>query len=291
MPDRPTTNRGAAFETLFEAHAPDMPARGGALPPDLRRYGPTLAIPLPHERPTIIVNFVESLDGVVTFDPHEGSGAEVSGFNEPDRFVMGLLRGLSDAIVVGAGTVRAARNHVWTPGHVDKPFAPAYAAWRAELGLAPQPTTIVVSAAGNIPPDHPGLRVPDGRAIVLTTPSGATRLRGTLPAAVDVVETATDGPVPAEAIVAAATSAGARLLLCEGGPHLNATLVAAGLVDELFLTVAPQLVGRSGSGDDHRYSLLEGLTLSMDDARWGRLRSVRRSVDHLFLRYRFDAEG
>ncbi len=106
------------------------PARraAGSCRLDLRRYGARLAVPLRDDRPTVIVNFVESLDGVVTLDPAHGSGAEVSGFSEPDRFVMGLLRSLADAIVVGAGTMRAAANHTWTTGHVNRDFAKAYGA-------------------------------------------------------------------------------------------------------------------------------------------------------------------
>jgi riboflavin biosynthesis pyrimidine reductase len=75
---------------------------------------------------------------------------------------------------------------------------------------------------------------------------------------------------------------GARLALCEGGPHLLAELVADDLVDELFLTIAPQLVGRDGD----RLGLVEGLSLRPADARWQDLVSARRSADHLFLRYR-----
>jgi riboflavin biosynthesis pyrimidine reductase len=290
-PDRPQVNRGAPFETLSEP-SPDAAGsvRGGALPAAFLRYGARLAIPLRDDRPTVIVNFVESLDGVVTFDPEHGSGAEISGFNEPDRFVMGLLRTLADGIVVGAGTVRAAPNHVWTTAAVHRASGEAAAAWRRELGLAAQPALLVVSASGDVPAGHPALAIPDVRALILTTAAGRDRLRG-----VDVGDTtihvaATDvrGHVTGAAIVDAARSLGIRLLLSEGGPHLTATLVAANLVDELFLTVAPQVLGRDGRPGERRYGLIEGLALPQDEARWARLQSVRRSVDHLFLRYAFD---
>jgi riboflavin biosynthesis pyrimidine reductase len=287
MPDRLHANRGAPIETLFEAPAPDGPVRGGDLPPDLHRYGARLVVPLRTDRPAVLVNFVESLDGVVTFDPEHGSGAEISGFSEPDRFVMGLLRALADAIVVGAGTMRAAPNHAWTPRHVSRSHADAYAAWRRHLGLAPEPTTIVVTATGNIPADHPALATPGVPAIVVTTADGKARLRGSLPPQVRVIATGEAVHVSAGSILAIAQAEGARVVLCEGGPHLIGTFVAERLVDELFLTLAPQLVGRRGGGDG-RYSLVEGITLGMEEARWGRLRSIRRSVDHLFLRYAFD---
>ncbi len=60
-------------------------------------------------------------------------------------------------------------------------------------------------------------------------------------------------------------------------------------MDELFLTVAPQLIGRRPASGE-RYSLVEGVTLDMESAPWGQLRSVRRSGDHLFLRYAFEGQ-
>jgi riboflavin biosynthesis pyrimidine reductase len=289
-PERPQVNRGAPFETLAEP-SPEAagPVRGGDLPAAFRRYGARLAIPLHDDRPTVIVNFVESLDGVVTFDPEHGSGAEISGFNEPDRFVMGLVRTLADGIVVGAGTVRAAPNHVWTTAAVHRASGEAAAAWRRELGLAPQPALLVVSASGNVPAGHPALSVPGVRVLILTTPAGRDRLRAVDVGAATIHVATPDvrGHVTGAAIVDAARSLGIRLLLSEGGPHLTATLVAGTLVDELFLTVAPQVLGREGRPGERRYGLVEGLALPPDEARWARLRSVRRSVDHLFLRYAF----
>jgi riboflavin biosynthesis pyrimidine reductase len=267
--------------------APDGPVRGGDLPTEFRRYGDRLAVALHPDRPTLLVNFVETLDGVVTFDPEHGGGAEVSGYSEPDRFVMGLLRALADAIVVGAGTLRAAPKHVWTPRYLNRSLGDAYAAWRRELGLAPEPTTIVVTAQGDIPADHPALSAPDVPAIVITTAGGADRLKN-LPPGVNRIVTSEEDRVSGAAILDAARAAGARVVLSEGGPHLTGTFVGERLLDDLFLTLAPQLVGRS-DGAEGRYGLIEGVTFGTDDAPWAHLRSVRRSVDHLFLRYAFDA--
>ena len=286
MPHRLHANRGATFETLFEAAAPDGPIRGGDLPADLRRYGDHLAVPLRPDRPTVLVNFVESIDGVVTFDPEHGSGAEVSGFNEPDRFVMGLLRAVADVIVVGAGTVRAAPNHVWTPGVVNRPFAGAYAAWREALGLAPEPTTYVITANGDVPTDQPAFSARGVPVVVVSTARGVRRLGPALPALVRLVAAPDATHVSAGSILELARNEGARVVLCEGGPHLIGTFVDERLIDALFLTVAPQLIGRQGN--DGRFGLVEGVALGIDDAPWARLQSVRRSVDHLFLRYAFE---
>ncbi len=286
-PARPHADRGASFETLLDSPAPAAHARGGDLPPGLRRYGDRLAVTLRPERPTVIVNFVESLDGVVTLDPEHGSGGEVSGFSEPDRFVMGLLRSLADIVVVGAGTVRAAPNHAWTPRNVNRGYAEDYARWRASLHLSEEPATMIITASGDIPPNHPALAVPGVPVFVVTTSAGAAHARRTLPSHVRITDVG-DGPtVGAAAVLDAIRTEGARLVLCEGGPHLVSSFVAAGLVDELFLTLAPQLLGRRER--QRRFGLVEGLAFDAEAAPWGRLRSVRRASDHLFLRYAFGA--
>jgi riboflavin biosynthesis pyrimidine reductase len=289
QPERPHADRGEPVQTLFDASAPrpDQAGRGGPLPEALRRYGERLAIPLRPDRPTVMINFVESLDGVVTIDPATGTGAEISGFHEPDRFVMGLLRSLADVIVVGAGTLRAAGSHTWTPRRVNAQFGDAYEAWRRDLGLAPQPTTLIVTGGGDVPVDHPALQSHEVPVIVVAPAPVADRLRMTLPQTVRVDGTSDERHVSAHSALAVAAATGARVVLSEGGPHLTGTFVAEGLVDELFLTLAPQLLGREPHGGGERYSFVEGATFEPENAPWSTLVSVHRSVDHLFLRYRF----
>ena len=85
-------------------------------------------------------------------------GGEVSGFFEPDRFVMGLLRSLADVVLVGAGTMRAAPKHRWVPEHVSRALRPTCRA-PPSLGLPPNPTTAIVTASGEIDLGHPGLAI------------------------------------------------------------------------------------------------------------------------------------
>jgi riboflavin biosynthesis pyrimidine reductase len=289
---------GPRLERLWDPTAAARPPvgspadlRGGRLPSRLRdRYDGDLSVALRPDRPTVIANFVSTIDGVVAFDVNGRSGGgEISGFSEPDRFVMGLLRAMADVVLVGAGTVRAAPTHEWTPRHVHRGSAALYASWRKRMDIASsQPMTIVATASGSLDPRHPGLSAPDVPVIFATTTAGAKRLEAAGPAPNARIEIAGTGrQVAASRLLDIAASTGARLVLCEGGPHLIGDLLVAGLLDELFLTLAPQLAGRDEATP--RLALVEGAAFKIVTAPWARLGSVRRSGDHLFLRYRVGA--
>jgi riboflavin biosynthesis pyrimidine reductase len=274
-----------SLEALLQAPAIKGEARGG-LPESLRsRYGSDLRLPLRHDRPTVIANFVTTLDGVVSYQtPDALGGGEISGFFEPDRFVMGLLRSLADVVLVGAGTLRAAPQHRWTPSHVSRANADAFAELRRNLRLTPQPRTAVVTASGEIDLGHPGLSDPDVAVLLITTSGGATQVdRGHLADHVEIA-IAGDEHVEPAAIIDLLAARGARVVLSEGGPHLIGQLLSAGLLDELFLTIAPQVAGRSA--DHARLGLVEGAAFGVATAPWFDLVDLRRDGDHLFSRYR-----
>ena len=282
---------GARLERLWETtQTPGRGSvRGGSFPARLRnRYDGELRIALRGDRPTIIANFVSTLDGVVAFDADESSGGgEVSGFFEPDRFVMGLLRAMADVVLVGAGTVRAAPTHEWTARRVQPKSEQVFDQWRRRLGLASaQPTTVVVTASGSVDPRHPGLSAPDVPVILVTTKAGAERLRAAGPGPNARIEIAGhDDRISMAQLMRVLRATRAHIVLCEGGPHLIGDLVEEHLLDELFLTVAPQLAGRDRATP--RLGLVEGAAFEVDGAPWARLVSVRRSGDHLFLRHAF----
>jgi riboflavin biosynthesis pyrimidine reductase len=278
------------IEPLLGAGSPTpaRPARGGVLPPALaQRYGSELTIDLRSGGPTIVANFVTTIDGVVAFDTAGRTGGrEVSGGFEPDRFLMGLLRATADAVLVGGGTVRSGSGHVWTPDHVHPPSAGDYAAWRGQLGLAAgQPTTVMVTAGGGIAAGHPALHRPDVPVLIVTTDAGAGHLaRSPLPRNVEIVVVAgVDGRIDPSSLRSTLADRGFELVVCEGGPTLFGGLVGAGLIDELFLTVAPQIAGRTAGMP--RLALVEGVGFEVGSAPWARLSSVMRSGSHLFLRY------
>lgn len=162
--------------------------------------------------PYLRADFVSSVDGAIAVEGRsEGLGSPA------DKASFRALRTTCDAVIVGAGTLRA-ENY----GAVR--FGAAAAAWRAEHGYAPQPPVVVVSRSGELGSG----RVLEG-PVLLSAPQG--------PEGVELLPT---DPVE---MVAALHERGLTRLLCEGGPALLTTLLRAGLVDELFLTTSPQLVG------------------------------------------------
>lgn len=281
-------------------------ARGDAAPlPDALAalYG-RLSFPSDAGRAWVISNFVASIDGVVAFsDPVPPGMGEISASNPHDRAVMGLLRATADAVVVGAGTLRAVPRHLWTPSYIFPPLAEAYAALRVALGKPPAPLTVIVSASGDVDVSLPVFQQADVDALLLTTPAGATRLEARQlgpRARARVVEPRRGGELAAratlDATVAALASvatqdgrASGPLVLVEGGPRLLTRFVDEALLDEQFLTIAPQLVGR----DDqfHRPGLIEGQRLAPDHPQWARLVSARRAESFLLLRYGFTPAG
>jgi riboflavin biosynthesis pyrimidine reductase len=276
------------LEPLLTHSSMQGPLRGGQLPTALHEaYGSDISIPLRTDRPTVIANFVSTIDGVVSFNVSgQAGGGEVSGFFEPDRFVMGLLRSLSDAVLVGAGTLRDTKKHVWKPSHVHPASAADFARVRQQLGLATEPTTVVVTSNGDIDLTQSGLADPSVPVIVVTTDRGQAMLRRQAPFAphVDIVTAGPDRVEPS-ALLDILRDHGCHLVLTEGGPHLFGQLVGAHLVDELFLTLAPQIAGRSD--ETMRLGLVEGTAFTVAGAPWSQLVDLRRSGSHLFARYRF----
>lgn len=279
-------NQPAPLQSLYDV------GDGAAipLPADLDRlYGPLRLSVLP-ARPLVIANFVQTLDGVVALDATPtGSGSAISGASAEDRVVMGLLRAVADVIVVGAGTQRSIPGHRWTAERIYPPLAPAYRELRLNLGKAPDPLNVVVTARGNVDPTRPLFRSGDVPVLVVTTPRGAVRLADAVlswPATSRVVVASETERLTARQVLDAVhVNCPARVVLVEGGPRLLASFVSERALDELFLTVAPQIVGRGATVD--RPGLVAGLSLAPRSAHWGTLVGVKRAGSHLFLRYRF----
>ena len=233
----------------------------------------------------VYANFVVTVDGAVSIPGMRGANAFIAGDSDADRFLMGLLRAFADAVLIGAGVLRASPRGTWRAAEIFPPAAGAYAELRGALGIAPVPEVAVLSGKGSIDPAHPLFAA---GALVLTSDVGAARLNGQLPDATKVLTLGDASTLDPLSVVAALRDRGHRRILCEAGPHTFGELLAVGLVDELFLTRSPLLVGDAGAGT--RLGLVEESDL-LPDGRQARLLSVRRHGSHLFQRYALERTG
>jgi len=264
------------------------------LPEELRTlYGGDLHFSASGDgRPYVMGNFVSTLDGVVSFAaPGKAGGGNISGFNAGDRFIMGLLRASADAVIVGAATLaEVSQSHLFAAAYIYRAASDAYARYRSEILHKPQfPLTVVVSGTGNVDLGRAVFRTPEVRTVLLTTEEGGARLAAagaaSLPWTAVRVMKAAGSRLDAGAMLELLwREFGVRLLLHEGGPALFGSFVAEGLVDEYFLTVAPQLAGRNT--ESPRPGMIAGVEFQPEAAPWLDLVSVKRCLHHLYLRYR-----
>jgi riboflavin biosynthesis pyrimidine reductase len=277
-------NAPTPLDTLYERdHGPGVP-----LPAELASLYGQLRLPAHAERPYIIANFVTSLDGVVSLNvPGQSGGGPISGFNQHDRMVMGLLRAIADAVIVGAGTLRAVATHRWTPAYIYPPLEDGYQALRIGLGKPDPPLNVIVTARGEIDRDLPVFQSGEAPVLIVTTTDGARRIgdRG-LPPPVRLATVQRAGRLHAHEILDAVRRVHASsLILVEGGPRLLGDFMAEGCLDELFLTLAPQVAGRDDATS--RPGLVAGHRFAPEQPLWGTLIGVKRAGSHLFLRYAF----
>jgi riboflavin biosynthesis pyrimidine reductase len=231
------------------------------------------------DEPCVVANFVESLDGVVAVPRLPRSHAVIGDDSEADRFVLALVRACADAVVVGSGTLLSSPKGTWRVDRAYPSAAGALAELRARRGRPEQPLVVVVTTGASLDPAHPVL---ESGALVLTTEGAASRLRESVPGAAEVVAVNEGDSVDLARALDVLRDRGCPVILSEAGPSMFGSLVASGLVDELFLTVSPVLAGRAATA---RLGLVEGVELVPQTRVAGRLRSVRTHGSHLFLRY------
>ena len=204
---------------LLPNYADDVDLRVSYAYPDHRRWARA--------------NMVASLDGSAV------RGGRSEGLSGPDdQQVFGVLRGLADVVLVGAGTARA-------EGYRALRAKPAYADLRASLGQLPSPVLALVSARLDLDPASELFHGGGERTVVVTSSAADPAARDRLAAVADVL-VAGDERVDLPAALDELAERGLGRVLCEGGPSLLAELVASGRLDELCLTVSPQLVAGEG---------------------------------------------
>ncbi len=182
----------------------------------------------PHEeRPFVATNFAATVDGRATIGGVSGPIGSAT-----DTEMLARLRTRFDAVMIGAGTMRAERYGRVVADQEQRER-------RERIGLPHDPLMVIVSGHLDLPWDAPLFTAGGGRVLIFTAseaepPETATSLRVVRhEGAVDVVA----------ALRHLRGEGGIRALLCEGGPHLHAQLWAANLIDDLFLTTAPRLTG------------------------------------------------
>jgi riboflavin biosynthesis pyrimidine reductase len=202
------------------------PGRAGRQPDLAALY----AYPAGLDRAWVRANMIESADGAAAVDGLSG------GLSGPgDRAVFGVLRALADVILVGAGTAREEKYRParvrpeWAGLRAGRPAAPPIAVLSGRLGLDLAGPLLTGPA-------------PDARTIVLTSAAADPELSTAVAAHADVI-VAGQRHVDLAAAVAALAGRGHRRILAEGGPRLLGQLAAAGLLDELCVTVSPVLAG------------------------------------------------
>jgi riboflavin biosynthesis pyrimidine reductase len=283
-------NRPRALEPL-QTLIDNKQGRLLPLPARLTRLYGNFRAATPRTKPLVFSNFVTTLDGVVSLQtPGHAAGGDISGFNTDDRMVMGLLRAVADVVIVGSGTLDADPRTVWTPEAICPELAAEYRLLRKTMAKQGPALNVVVTASGSIDLRSPVFASGKVSALILTTSAGAKRLTcQKKPGSVEICAVGRGaGAISPQAILREMSrrNAAARILV-EGGPRLLGSFYKERLVDEQFLTLAPQIAGRDVG--DKRLSLVMGKTFAPRDPLWGALTDARRSRSHLFLRYSFPA--
>ena len=249
-----SSSTGHAFERL----GADGPARSA--PSLLQAIGARgSAHP---EAPYLLLNMIATLDGRAA---QGGSTRSLGG--SADLEMLLELRVLADAVMIGSGTLRA-------EGYGRLMRSAERRARRTAAGLAADPPAVVISRNLDLPWEAALFDAAEQPVLIYTRERRARPPQTAAP--IEVIALAALEPA---AVLADLRRRGIAVLVCEGGPMLNAWLLAGGVVDELFLTLTPVL-----SGDEGEPTILGGPTLVPPvDAR---LEWVLRHGSDLFLRYR-----
>lgn len=174
----------------------------------------------PHtERPYLAVNMVSSVDGRATLH-----GSAVGIGSASDKRLLRELRAESDAVLHGAATVRADPLSARVPRDLVEQ--------RVARGLRPQPLGAIVTRSGNLPAEHPYY---DSATVIYVLSDNQVEISRT---SVEICH------LPSlDAVLKDLAQRGVGRVICEGGPTLNAALLESRLIDEIYLTIAPKLIG------------------------------------------------
>jgi len=193
--------------------------------------------------------------------------------------------------MVGAGTLHdVSAESLWTPEYAYPDAKRLYAEYRVNaLHKQEYPLLVIVSGSGQLELERAVFRTPAMRTVVITTSAGRDELRrrgAANPGSVEVhALDSSSGSIAPQAILQLLHSQfGVKTLLHEGGPTLFGQFLAANAVDELFLTLSPQIAGRKDDGP--RPSVVQGVEFAPDASPRFQTLSVKERAAFLYLRYR-----
>jgi len=228
----------------------------------------------------VLINMVASLDGKASV----GGKAGAIG-SQTDRSLMRSLRARADAVMIGAGTLRAEKLRLDVPEELAKA--------RASRGLEPQPLAVLVTTSGDVPLGANLVGSSPENLLILASPEIPKERFASLSSHVLAEIITKEMATPADtgldlgrALEALKGRYGVGVLLVEGGPSLNHSLISSGLADELFLTLAPKVLGGEAS---EGLTVVEGPLLRPRGIA-PKLVSVHLFDDELFLRYALRSE-
>jgi riboflavin-specific deaminase-like protein len=214
---------------------------------------PLLGEPTSDARPYLAINMVTTVDGRAALN-----GSAVGIGSASDKHLMRELRAEADVVLHGAGTVRADPLSARVPAEMVEQ--------RLAHGLSPQPLGAIITRSGNLPQKHPYY---DSATLIYITTDH--------PIAVSAPTVEVCRVQTVEQAIRDLGRHGARRVLCEGGPTLNAALFEANLVDEIFLTIAPKLIG-----GENPLTIIKGIALATIPLE---LRSLVEHQGELFVHY------
>ena len=224
--------------------------------------------PAPSDRPFVAINMVTTIDGRAQLQgTAEGLGSRT------DRQLMRHYRAAFDAVGSGAGTLRATR--LWLR------VGDALAARRVAEGRPPNPIGVVIAGTDEVPADAKWFTGDEPRVLVV----GRDNPLEAAPPRTELLRAPGEHPEPPWVLDRLAER-GVRAFLLEGGPTVNAAFLAEALIDEVYWTVGPLVTAADALP---MIAPIRGGSPFEADPRRGRLISVLRHDDELFLRYRFDA--
>lgn len=205
--------------------------------------------------PGVYSNFVTTYDGRISFNqPDHMGGGDISMGNLDDRRIMGLLRATTDAVLVGANTLRLEADHIWTPDFIlrdDQDFVELLNQQRAIMGKnGLNYLHLFVTGSGHVNPEAAVFKNKQAESWFITTETGAKVIKSTFTSEPNILTIGQSGEVDMSlALTLVREKFKLNHILCEGGPKVIGSLLNTQTLNQVFLSIANQIIGNAPSQD------------------------------------------